>query len=106
MKFFALIMATLILGLSVLPCMDSSFKSNAKNAVVDVDHHDGDSSQEHTDNCSPLCICSCCSVVSVYSASVSVDLPRIENHIEHASYYSGSLISISLPVWQPPQLAA
>lgn len=106
MKFFAVIMAMLILGLSVLPCRDDAFKDHAKYSMLEVSHNEDGHNEGHADNCSPLCICSCCSVVTVYNTPILIELPNFENRIEHVSCYSGALINISLPVWQPPQLIA
>lgn len=107
MKLFSFIMAFLILGLSVLPCRDAKAATlNAKDLITKAlnAHADDHENNGHEDNCSPLCICSCCSVASVFSPSVSVEIAAPENHINHNSHYSGSLISISFSVWQPPRL--
>lgn len=102
MKFFAFVMAILILGLSGLPCRDGNAKESvSQNISTHEDDHQDDA---HEDSCSPLCTCSCCSVVTNYYSSISVDIIAFENHIEHLSFYSGSLINLSLPIWQPPQL--
>ncbi|MBL7736098.1 MAG: hypothetical protein JNL51_11620 [Chitinophagaceae bacterium] len=108
MKFFAFIMAFLMLGLSGLPCRDGAVANAAKTSVSHdiAGHEDGHRDGTHQDFCSPLCICSCCSVVTQYNPSPSVEIVSFENHIQHLSFYSGSLISISLPIWQPPQLVA
>lgn len=92
-----------MLGLSGLPCRDAAVANATKTSVVhDIPgHEDG-----HRDSCSPLCICSCCSVVTNYHPFTLIEIASPENRIKHLSFYSGSLISISLPIWQPPQLVA
>lgn len=96
----------MILALSVLPCGDAKAMAiNVKEQITRDSHNAADDHEDnHQDNCSPLCICSCCSVASVFNPLISVEVNPIENHISHASRYSGALISISLPIWQPPQL--
>lgn len=106
MKFVTFIVAFIILGLSVWPCGDAkSMTMNVKEPITqDLHSSPDDHKDSHQDNCSPLCICSCCSVASVFNPLISVEVSPVENHISHESRYTGALISISLPIWQPPQL--
>jgi hypothetical protein len=106
MKFFALIMSFLMLALPVLPCADDSesFSSdNAKTTIAKQNNHEQE--QEHNDNCSPFCHCSCCAGFSINhfaTGSTSVILPGSKSYISHLQ---GDLIEHSSSIWQPPQLA-
>lgn len=108
MKVFSFIFAFVILGFSLLPCGDAKAMTMNVNAPITQDlnintpeQHD----KEHRDNCPPQCICNCCSITSIfYYSAITIAATIIETQINHVSRYSGSLISLSLPVWQPPQL--
>jgi hypothetical protein len=53
-----------------------------------------------------LCICSCCSVAPIPSPTIAVETLVERVHPVPASVYTGQLLDISLPIWQPPQLIA
>jgi hypothetical protein len=108
MKIFSFILAFVILGFSLLPCGDAKAMTMNVNEPTTQGLNTNTREQhdtEHQDNCPPQCICNCCSVTSFFHYStITVAATPIENQINHVSRYSGSLISLSLPVWQPPQL--
>ncbi|WP_162915876.1 DUF6660 family protein [Paraflavitalea soli] len=108
MKLFAFIMAILIMIMSCTPCADGagtmqSSKSETKLAAVAESHDHGGTA----DDCSPLCTCACCSAHSCPQSFITANTAHADNSLlTHGHYYNGTLISISLPIWQPPQLVA
>lgn len=67
MKYFAFILAFVVLALSVNPCADGfadgqMHKSEMVHAQGDSDHNDD------ADHCSPFCTCQCCQSTVLVSA--------------------------------------
>ena len=105
MKIFAFILAFILLALSVMPCMDATEvnDSMAKTAISKPgdQHRHGDS-----DNCSPFCSCSCCSVLVTYQALSFYYLHKPVIQAKKYSAYKPSFYSeISFSIWQPPKVA-
>ncbi|MFT3823994.1 MAG: hypothetical protein QM731_08735 [Chitinophagaceae bacterium] len=100
-------MAIVIMVVSCIPCQDISlsFKKNSKTPTTIVKTNDNDHGGI-ADDCSPLCACSCCSAYSCPQSFIITTINTPEIALTHSSFYNSSLISISLPVWQPPQLLA
>jgi hypothetical protein len=105
MKIFAFIMALMVLGMSCLPCGDSSFATDYAKAKVEMSKRTNQEDQDHNENCSPFCHCSCCAGVSI-TPPLSINTTVAIAFCRSFSFYSSSeLIEVSLPVWQPPQIA-
>jgi hypothetical protein len=104
MRFFAFIMAFLVLALSVMPCADEINAVNedqAKTSIVQAGHSE---SANHQDDCSPFCQCSCCAgFVLNQSVTALAKIPLLSGNPQ-ASFIPSPLFSIALPIWQPPQL--
>lgn len=99
-------MACLILIMSCTPCQDAPISMKAGKSQTTLALADDHDHQEAGDECSPLCTCACCSAHSDPQSFIIVAAHTADNSLSHSSFYTGSLISVSLPVWQPPQLAA
>lgn len=97
-------MAAIILVLSCMPCQDTAAMKLEKDHVEDTRSTEQD--HQHKDFCSPLCICSCCSSSTISSSTLVIPIFAPQVMPVHNSHYLGAVISISLPVWQPPQLIA
>jgi hypothetical protein len=105
MKIIHCLFAIYLIVLSCLPCADlevSSALHSSQEISTTTDKH----SHDTTDNCSPFCVCNCCSspvfvFVTQYSFSsinisfIDVKIPEYQSVI--ASSYFGS-------IWQPPQI--
>ncbi|WP_350340218.1 hypothetical protein [Paraflavitalea speifideaquila] len=93
--------------MSCTPCADApgtikSNKSQTSFAVSESHDHGG-----AADDCPPLCSCACCSAHSCPQSFITATtVHSVSTCLAHCSYYNGTLISISLPIWQPPQLVA
>jgi hypothetical protein len=104
MKIIAFILAVTILVLSSIPCKDEAFVKNGDEAKVELSAPLENQDQDHSDVCSPFCPCSCCSAFA-NTHLIIVDagwIPECSNN--YSSLYIGSVVEISLPIWQPPQL--
>ena len=107
MKATAIFLTILLFALNFIPCRDAiaCAPKDAKAAVEQPGTHN-DSEEHDEDNCSPLCICSCCSVAPIPSPVIAVETIVERVHPVLASVYTDQLLEISLPIWQPPQLKA
>jgi hypothetical protein len=105
MKFIISIMAGLLLVLNNLPCADMDSVS-CKTKAHGVNPHQQQQEQDGCDDdCSPFCHCTCCAVFSMDHVNTSFQLVAFTFKSDHSSFPSFSPCEISLPVWQPPQLA-
>ena len=105
MKATAIFLTILLFALNFIPCKDAAAPKDAK-AAVELPGAHNDSDKHDDDSCSPLCICSCCSVVPMPSPVIAVETIVERVHPVLASVYTDQLLDISLPIWQPPQLKA
>ena len=106
MKATAIFLTILLFALNFIPCKDAAAPKDAKAAVELPGAHNGSDKHDDDDSCSPLCICSCCSVAPMPSPVIAVETIAEKAHCVLASAYADQLLDISLPIWQPPQLKA
>jgi hypothetical protein len=111
MKIFSSIMAIYMLVLFLIPCSDS-YEQDAFN-IPTTSHKLSDQGEhqhkEHSDCCSPFCVCGCCGVVFDVTQYLnfnqfdinlkSFDLPKTE-----AIYGFIYIPSYMAEIWQPPQI--
>ena len=103
MKVFTLIMAFVVFFASITPCADS-VGAIIENRTTALSTNHKPSSPGDLDCCSPFCICACCAGF-VYNPSLYQinEVQPLHNPITVA-FISADISSISLPIWQPPQL--
>lgn len=101
-RLTAFILSLLVLVLGCMPCADANpFPSKAQQEVYQTT----DQGHEHNDICSPFCICSCCAGFSFNQPFIEIETFLPQQGADHSAYYIASLIEVSLPIWQPPQLS-
>lgn len=104
MKFFAFIMAFLVLALSVMPCADTSAAPKDPKAKTEVTKTADQPDHEEDDSCSPFCHCACCAGFSInHTLSIVTKVPKYSQSHE-TSFLPKEVIEIVLPIWQPPRL--
>ncbi len=104
MRLSAFFLAVIFITLNFVPCKDSRLLESsdaAHSALIDL-HADAES--DHVDDCSPLCVCACCSSQSLPTNLLSFDKILIQQKNKCSIGYTESILDISLPIWQPPQL--
>lgn len=106
MRFFAFIMAVIVMALSCIPCMDGAYAMTTNSVMIENSTSKNPQEKQHkdTDACSPFCTCNCCAGFAFSPSSIKLQ-PIV--HIaakKYSSYLSSSAIANSLPIWQPPQL--
>lgn len=108
MKVLTLILSFIILGLSCLSCTDkNAFISSSQ---FDIEHTISISQHpqnDHKDLCNPFCYCSCCGITQANPKLASFELKIVKPASSYTdNYLSASIVTIALPIWQPPQLGA
>lgn len=103
MRLLTFFMAILVLSLSCLPCGDvSNLVLKEGKAKYELSKcADGD---QHEDDCSPFCHCSCCAGFSIYHQVAVIQQSCLPSAFLHATRYIETIREVSIPVWQPPQL--
>ena len=105
MKFFAFIMAFLILGLSHLPCADEAFSTSVGKVKSELFKTPVQQNEtDHKDDCTPFCNCTCCAGFSVNHCIASISAIIVFSSKKFSSYLPANTSEVSIPVWQPPQL--
>lgn len=106
MKVFAFFMAIYILVLSAVPCSDVHNECNDKNSKTGLTQNH-DHQQDKDDNCSPFCICTCCSasVVFLDFALFQIKIPNEFSITEKLTIRNFSFVSNYFGnIWQPPKI--
>lgn len=113
MKYLTIILSFYIFALSLLPCGDAcGGVVKLWDDWLGVEHIAHDDHEQHSntcndDPCSPLCGCSCCSIVMDYPMEIAINLvippkPSLflpDNYIGFISLLS------TYDIWQPPRLS-
>ncbi|MCU0238760.1 MAG: hypothetical protein MUC29_04900 [Pyrinomonadaceae bacterium] len=110
MKSFWLIFTVYLLLLSWQPCEDlvgNGFQSNQPEINLTDSHESHE--QTHSDDCSPLCICSCCQITFV---SADFNFDKFQN--KSIKFSTNKIINYQNPyqqnfaqtIWQPPKSKA
>jgi len=108
MRTFYFIFGIYILAISLLPCNDIPHMEASENHQFSIEqNHVHDS--EHTDLCSPFCICSCCNTsVITHPAYFSIENYLFSQIFDKKSI-PGDFLYISNDyrnIWQPPKVNA
>ena len=108
MRILAFIFAILFFGISTLPCTDNEDATTevAEGHVHTTDvagDHDHSDHEDHSDGCSPFCICSCCGVAITMPPLSDSQYTEFSDEIEHSAVWLGDVSFAHLTsVWQPP----
>lgn len=103
MKWVVYIFSFYILALACIPCSDRAVADTQTSisSTMVASHAD---QEHHMDYCSPLCVCSCCSV------QITPLKTTIYNFIDQRLLMTYALVAVNPPasiadnIWQPPQL--
>ena len=107
MRTLCLLFSMIILLQSGLPCKDEAIHSiSARFSTTDqstiIHKEDADNGQK--DDCSPFCVCNCCSTSYVQQMIAVLALPFLNYKSDYPSPKPSEFTDVSLPVWQPPKL--
>jgi hypothetical protein len=94
-------MAILVLVMSVMPCTDAN--AMGRKAKTEISKQLQPQQDNHPDDCSPFCSCSCCAGFSFNHSIFSISiLSPLNNYL--SCFLPSGIIEVALPIWQPPQL--
>jgi hypothetical protein len=106
MKFFAFIMAFLVLVLPVLPCADDESNGDGGKAKIEIEKQDSQQDdQEHNDACSPFCHCTCCAGFSINHFFIASSYLMLFDSKLYTSYLPENITNASYSIWQPPRIS-
>ncbi|MCK9613279.1 MAG: hypothetical protein M0R16_10340 [Bacteroidales bacterium] len=92
MKFLAVILSFIVLGLSAAPCIDDMKDGSPQK--IETSHNGNNNHQNETDHCSPFCTCQCCQSTFYVSDFIAVFQREYFETIYFE--YSSSFLSIDL----------
>lgn len=106
MKFLSAIISILIFSISIMPCADVSCVEVENHEAVDQNLSHTSDEQDHQDHCSPLCVCSCCSTVTVkFEMELIEEIPQFEFvNMENDEFKTPFVDQIYYSIWEPPQI--
>lgn len=104
MKFFAFIMAFLVLSLSVMPCADAGAAIKDTKAKTEITKTTDQQDHNDADACSPFCHCACCAGFSINHFIAALTIIPPYSSTTKSSFLHSDVIEVVLPIWQPPQI--
>ena len=99
MKWIILIFSLFIIYALTLPCADKKDQCAKIHTEKVPENHNDDLS----DNCSPFCFCTCCSIIVVLSCYHFDCKPIPVNEITDFSIIQSHFAGYIPSVWQPPK---
>ncbi|WP_410479382.1 DUF6660 family protein [Pedobacter gandavensis] len=105
MKIVNWLIVIIILVMNFVPCKDmnnsrASVTNRISKTIADDNH-----SKSDLDSCSPFCSCSCCNTPIPINQVVHIKTISLILKKEYVDLYSANAASVSLSIWQPPQLS-
>jgi hypothetical protein len=101
MKFITFFLAFLVLAQTTLPCAD---EQRVEEELASCSASCPGEQTEHTDTCSPFCVCICCATHPLSHAMNNAMAPTPVSADYFALRDNARVIDRAVPVWQPPQL--
>ncbi len=99
----ALFIALTFMTMAFIPCADScDIKTHQNESSIKSaqDHH-----EEHSDMCSPLCSCECCSTqITIFKSTSITFLPNSYQEL-YLIFKQPFVSSFHSAIWQPPKIS-
>jgi len=99
LKFFLLY----FLSLALLPCNESLACANTGRANTEIASQQKEHSQDHEDDCPPLCSCTCCNHALVKYLNYNAISRQVFQPRNFTFHFDASTADMHYPIWQPPQ---
>ncbi len=91
--------------LMALPCSDAHRSSSTITAQLSEITHQSDSHRQHSEVCTPFCICSSCVVAIVLHPCLEFDFFNPDHRDSNiCNFYQSVQSDFHGSIWQPPQL--
>lgn len=105
-RWLVYILGIYLLALSVCPCLDAYEPKpdiGAATEASDAQH------AEHSDICSPLCVCSCCGSILTNPKLLGGYPERVRfvlaSGVEYPNYQDNLIPSYLSSIWHPPRMS-
>jgi len=103
-KFFSWLVCLIVIVVSFTPCKDFvNAKVSQTTSVSEADHADDHNSLAN-DDCSPFCVCCCCSTPTVVTQTLLTNTAISIVSVEYSDVAPGHITPADPSVWQPPKL--
>ncbi|WP_367397480.1 DUF6660 family protein [Chryseosolibacter indicus] len=100
-KIFCILFGFLLSALSCYPCTDGETCADDTERQASVISHDH--STDDVDSCSPLCVCSCCSMKIHSPSSFHLEIFRPGFVIKNSVHLTLVPELVFCSIWQPPK---
>lgn len=103
MKWLSIILSIYFTILLCIPCHDNN--QQLSDPTISHSTHDH-TSQDYSDNCSPLCACTCCGVVITQAPYINYEIRNTQKIILQEKIVPATIDTISQfleSIWQPPK---
>lgn len=101
-----LVLGLILLALSVVPCLDTHDESTKGDNQVTLGEHTDCDDHHNEENCSPLCVCSCCGISYIQmEAQIELDVLPVINPTLYGEYQSADISEVYFFIFQPPKKA-
>lgn len=108
MKWLNLLFGFYLVFLMSIPCSDGMSYSAASAIEINTAHQHEHDDKHSPEECTPFCICSCCSIVTNAPPEpvVLYGKPIMENIFRVSFYSDKHLPGFPNTIWQPPRFKA
>jgi hypothetical protein len=105
MKCFAVMFSFYLLALAIMPCTDNEHHVHAADELAVPSAGDNNTTTQHTEKCSPFCICSCCGTsLAIHDFQTTASVPQHAD-TQKTMYQSNFISEVSFPIWHPPKFS-
>jgi hypothetical protein len=103
MKLLSLLLSAFIFSLSLIPCADGKCVDK-EESIFSYKVLQQDNCNDDIEECSPLCVCSCCGIVVTMAEALRFSVLK-HFSIAHFFSFDTSKATSDIPtIWQPPKL--
>jgi len=103
MKWLSIILSVYFAILLCIPCHDNDQPFADQNISHTTHNH---TDQDYGDNCSPLCVCTCCGVVLNQATQIDYEIHNTQKIILADKIVPSTIHTVSQfleSIWQPPK---
>jgi len=106
-KSLSIIFAVIFTVLSCIPCADGAVHPENSSNIAQ-NSNDSQKSNQHSDACSPFCVCSCCQGIGFFKLAEFIPSENFVSAIvekQLPQYTSTLFSSFQNSIWQPPKIS-
>lgn len=104
-RVFHIVFALYFILLAITPCSESKDYNNKSKSEFAHASHGHEDEGDVDDDCTPLCTCSCCTILFVVTHESTCESLVAEINTVYTVHQSSPKSGAIIPIWQPPKLA-